>query len=117
MQSQLVGVHHIEATKSAFAAITVQAGVQTSESGNGASVSVTLKSSVVTWGDQLHGGNCADVQNQLEDIVQLKATKFLDPVLIRFFLLQALSPTKPTSQGLPPFHVAWMLHPGMPLPP
>lgn len=75
VQSQLVGVHHIEATKSAFAAITVQAGVEASKDASEAAVKVTLKSRVVTWGDQLHGGDSSDVQHRLDDIVQLKATK------------------------------------------
>ncbi|CAL1135104.1 unnamed protein product [Cladocopium goreaui] len=75
VQSQLVGVHHIEATKSAFAAITVQAGVEASKNASEAAVKVTLKSRVVTWGDQLHGGDSSDVQHRLDDIVQLKATK------------------------------------------
>lgn len=84
MQSQLVGVHHIEATKSAFAAITVQAGVEASKNGE-AAVKVTLKSRVVTWGDQLHGGDSSDVQHRLDDIVQLKATKHLHMIHQMFF--------------------------------
>ena len=51
MQSQLVGVHHIEASKSAFAAIKVQAGVDACVPGVAgvAGVQVKLKSGVVTW--------------------------------------------------------------------
>ncbi len=71
MQSQLVGVHHIEASKSAFAAIKVQAGVDACVPG----VQVKLMSGVVTWGDQAHGGDSSHVQDRLQDIVQLKATK------------------------------------------
>ena len=82
MQSQLVGVHHIEATKSSFAAITVQAGVEASKTASSeAAVKVTLRSRVVTWGDQLHGGDSSDVQHRLDDIVQLKATKHLHIII------------------------------------
>jgi len=76
VQSQLVGVHHIEASKSAFAAIKVQAGVDACVPGV-PGVQVKLKSGVVTWGDQAHGGDCSHVQDRLQDIVQLKATKSL----------------------------------------
>lgn len=89
MQSQLVGVHHIEASKSAFAAIKVQAGVDACVPGVAgvAGVQVKLKSGVVTWGDQAHGGDSSHVQDRLQDIVQLKATKSLAFVYSRNFSL------------------------------
>lgn len=79
MQSQLVGVHHIHATKSAFAAITVQASVDASLG----PVEVKLHSRVVTWGDPVHGGDSSAAQDRLEDIVQLQGTK--QPAEVRTF--------------------------------
>lgn len=72
VQSQLVGVHHIQATKSAFAAITVQASVDASAADR---LQVKLHSRVVTWGDPVHGGDSSAAQDRLEDIVQLQGTK------------------------------------------
>ena len=94
VQDQLTGVHQIQATEKAFAAILEDGsvltwgfgsdsshfrnqlqGVQQIQAADGAFAAILADGSVVTWGDPYHGGDSSAVQHQLRCVQQIQATE------------------------------------------